>query len=59
MPLSIITSGLKMDVDLFRILNHGKSHFLLGKEIISAEITKLLSTGVIELTDPLGGDFLS
>ena len=47
-----------MDVDLFRILNHGK-FFLLGRETIRAEITKLLSTGVIELTDPLGGDFLS
>ena len=29
------------------------------KEIIGAEITKLLSKGVIELTNPLNGDFLS
>ena len=29
------------------------------KEIISAEITKLLSKGVIELTNPLNGDFMS
>ena len=29
------------------------------KEIISAEITKLLSKGVIELTNPLNGDLLS
>lgn len=34
--------------------------FLSGeKEIISAEITKLLSKGVIELTNPLNGDFMS
>jgi len=29
------------------------------KEIISAEITKLLSKGLTELTNPLNGDFLS
>jgi len=29
------------------------------KEIITAEITKLLSKGVTELTNPLNGDFLS
>ena len=29
------------------------------KDIINAEITKLLNTGVVEWTYPLNGDFLS
>ena len=47
--LSIITLNLKADVDLFRLLKFSSG----DKEIINAEITNLLSKGVIELTDPL------